>query len=247
MNMDLAQYEQIQPNTEFEGLTWLLPNQHCAWRVQTLLTKEPDTIAWIASMQPGDVLYDIGANMGQYSMLAAKRGVRVHAFEPEAQNFALMVRNIVMNNLAELITPWPVAMSNLAGLEILHLSTLVAGGSCHAYGAPINYQGESKKFPFKQGSCATTLDIFARHHDFPTHIKIDVDGFEHKVIEGGFTTLERCKSVLIEINRNYPAHRDFILPRMANLGYTYDEELAETARRKDGPFKDVGNIIFTRS
>lgn len=244
--MELAEYEAIVPNAQCEGLTWLLPNQHCAWRVSTLLTKEPDTIAWIQKMGSGDVLYDIGANMGQYSMLAAKRGVRVHAFEPEAQNFALLVRNIAMNNLSGLITPWPVALSNQSGFEQLHLSTLIAGGSCHSYGDSRDFKGEPKKFPFVQGSCATTLDQFCRHHDCPTFIKIDVDGFEHKVIEGGYETLKRAKSVLIEINTNYPAHMDFILPRMANLGFEYDSAQAESSRRKEGPFTGVGNIIWYR-
>lgn len=245
--MDLSEYEQIVPNAQFEGLTWLTPNQHCAWRVQTLLTKEPDTIRWINSMQPGELLYDVGANMGQYSMLAAKRGVNVHAFEPEGQNFALMVRNIQLNELGGLITPWPVALSSLCGLEVLHMSTLIAGGSCHSYGDSRDFRGSEKKFPFKQGSCATTLDVFARQHGYPQHIKIDVDGFEHKVIEGGFVTLGKCKSVLIEINRNYPAHMDYIMPRMENLGFTYDPHEANEAMRKDGPFKDVGNIIWHRS
>lgn len=244
--MNLQEYEQIVPNAVACDLTWLTPNQHCAWRVQTLLTKEPDTIAWIGRMQPGDLLYDVGANMGQYSMLAAKRGVQVHAFEPEGQNFALMVRNIAINELGGLITPWPIALSNQIGFQLLHLSTLIAGGSCHSYGDSRDFRGEQKKFPFNQGSCATTLDSFARQHGYPHHIKIDVDGFEHLVVEGGHETLKRAKSVLIEINRNYPAHMDYVLPRMANLGFNYDAATAEAAMRKEGPFKDVGNIIFYR-
>src|SRR5688572_2023380 len=104
--MTLDEYEKIIPNAKVDGLTFLTPNSHCAWRVQTLYTKEPDTIAWINRMKPGDVLFDVGANMGQYSLLAAQRGVRVHAFEPEAQNFALLVRNIIVNNLTDPVTAW---------------------------------------------------------------------------------------------------------------------------------------------
>lgn len=244
--MDLAEYERIIPNAQAEGITWLTPNQHCAWRVQTLLTKEPDTIQWLRQMTPEEVLFDVGANCGQYSLLAAKAGVRVHAFEPEAQNFALLIRNIALNNLSERCTAWPVALSDHLSMDILHLSTMLPGGSCHSYGESKDFHGHEKTFPFSQGSISTTLDHFSAKYGPPDHIKIDVDGFEHLVIAGGDVTLNRAKSVLIEINTHYDQHMNYVLPRMENLGYTYDLSQAEESRRKEGPFKDVGNIIFWR-
>lgn len=244
--MDLAQYEQLIPNVQAEGLTFITPNQHCAWRVATLLTKEPDTIAWIRSMKPGEVLFDIGANMGQYAMLAAKQGLTVHAFEPEAQNFALLVRNIAINNLSDFCIPWPVALSDWSTMDILHLSAMVAGGSCHAYGEALNFQGQPKQFPFKQGSMSQTLDFFTSRYAFADHIKIDVDGFEHKVIAGGDSTIRRAKSVLIEINTAYPEHQELIKQMTLEYGFNYDAAQAESSRRKEGPFKGVGNIIFYR-
>lgn len=251
--MTLDEYEQIIPNAKVDGLTFLTPNQHCAWRVQTLYTKEPDTIAWLNRMQPGDVLFDVGANMGQYSLLAAQRGVRVHAFEPEAQNFALLVRNIIINNLSDLCTAWPVALSNDVSLDILHLSSLIAGGSCHAFGESIDFHGKPRAFPHSQGSVAWTMDKFAHEHHnaegygtYPNYIKLDVDGFEHLVVEGGVKCVAHAKSVLIEINTAYPEHMALV-DRMTNgLGFNYDEAQALESRRKDGPFKGVGNIIFYR-
>ena len=64
-----------------------------------MYTKEKDTIAWIDSMQPGETFIDIGANMGIYTIYAAKRGLKVIAFEPEAQNYALLCRSIMINEL----------------------------------------------------------------------------------------------------------------------------------------------------
>lgn len=216
--LTLDEYEKIVPNAKVDGITFLTPNTHCAWRVQTLYTKEPDTIAWIRNMQDGQVLFDIGANMGQYSLLAAKQGVKVHAFEPEAQNFALLVRNIAINGLSNLITPWPVALSDHVSLDILHLSGMLPGGSCHAYGDSKDFRGNDHQFPFSQGSCATTLDHFCAKYGHADHIKIDVDGFEHLVIKGADVTLTKAKSVLIEINTQYPEHMEYVLPRMAELG-----------------------------
>lgn len=242
--MELHEYERLIPNVQAEGLTWITPNQQTAWRIETLLTKEPDTIQWIRSMEPGETLFDIGANIGQYALLAAKKGVTVHAFEPEAQNFALLIRNIAINKLQN-ITAWPVALSDHLSMEVLHLSSLFPGGSCHSYGDSVNYKGEEKPFPFQQGSISTTLDHFIARYGVPTHIKIDVDGFEHKVIKGiSDVVLGRIRSVLVEINTHYPEHVNYILPRFRDLGFTYDEEQIQAARRKEGPFEGVGNYIF---
>lgn len=243
--MELQEYEQLQPHVVLDGITFMTPNMHCAWRVDTLYTKEADTIEWIKGMQPGEVLYDVGANMGQYSLFAAHRGIKVFAFEPEAQNFALLCRNVAINKMSARLTAFPLALAEKPGISELHLSAMMAGGSCHAFDQPIDFRGNHKQFPFIQGSVATTIDIFASRYAKPDHIKIDVDGFEHLVIEGAKCTLSGVKSVLIEINRNYPAHT-VLVDCMLTLGFTYDEATAESARRKEGPFTNVGNIIFMR-
>jgi FkbM family methyltransferase len=199
---------------------------------------------WLRNMNAGETLFDIGANMGQYSMLAAKAGVKVHAFEPEAQNFALLVRNIAINELGSMIVPWPVALSDHLSLDILHLSGMVAGGSCHSYGESTDFRGNEHAFPFSQGSCSTTLDHFSAAYSHADHIKIDVDGFEHLVVKGGLVTFSKAKTVLIEINTAYPEHMEYVLPKMSELGFNYDSAQAEESRRKEGPFKGVGNIIF---
>lgn len=244
--MTLDEYEKIIPNVQAEGLTWITPNQHVAWRIETLLTKEPDTIAWIRAMNPDEVLFDIGANIGQYSLLAAKKGVTVHSFEPEAQNFALLVRNIAINKLSN-VTAWPVALDNHLSMSVMHLSCLFAGGSCHSYGDSINFHGEKHDFPYSQGAISTTLDHFIGRYGQPTHIKIDVDGFEHRVLQGiNDDFLSRCRSVLVEINTHYPEHMEEILPRMQRLGFTFDQDQVDAARRKEGPFDGIGNYIFWR-
>lgn len=242
--MNLSEYEQMQPHVSLDGLVFLTPNSHCAWRVDTLYTKEPDTIAWINAMQPGDVLYDVGANMGQYSLYAAKRGIRVHAFEPESQNFALLCRNIAVNKLGDLITPWPIALTDKEGLDQFYVTTLIPGGSCNSFGEQVDYHLQHKQFAFNQGCYGTRLDKMCQHHEYPTHIKIDVDGLEHKVLNGALMTLNAgVRSVLVETNTHLPEHLG-IDSAMRALGFTPDLETAEKARRKEGPFAGIGNIIY---
>lgn len=243
--MKLEEFEQLHPHVLTDGLTFLTPNTHCAWRVDTLLTKEPDTIEWLGQMKSGEVLFDVGANMGQYSMLAAKHGVIVHAFEPDSQNFALMCRNFALNKLKGKITPWPIAFTDHTGLDTFYVTNVMYGGSCNSFGDQVDYHLQPKKFKFEQGCFGTEIDRFAEELAIPDHIKIDVDGLEHKVLAGAITTLNFVQSVLVELNTRLPEHQA-IFDVMAKYGLKPDMATAEKARRKEGAFKGVGNVIFFR-
>lgn len=248
--MNIEDYEALQPNMVYETfdgqkITYLTPNRHCAWRVSSLDTKEEDTIAWLKGMKPGEVLFDVGANMGQYSLIAAKKGLTVHAFEPESQNFALLCRNIGINNLGNLVTAWPLALSEAAGFDYFYVQSLQVGGSCSSYAEEVNFNLQPKQYAVRQGSSAITMDAFTDRFGFPTHVKIDVDGLEHKVIAGMGATLCQASSVLVETNRNLPEHLA-IYEIMEDHGLFPDEETAEVARRKEGAFTNIGNVIFYR-
>lgn len=174
------------------------------WRARTLFDKEPETIAWIRSFSPDDVFFDVGANVGVFSIYAGRRGARVFAFEPEAGNYALLNRNIASNQLSGKVRAFPVALSDVAGFDTLRLSSLAAGAALHTYGTDVGFNGERMPSVFEQGCLAMTLDELVYTHGFPhpTHIKIDVDGLEGKVIQGAQKVLrdERLRDLLIEIN-----------------------------------------------
>ena len=85
-------------------------------RVRAYLTREPETVEWIAEyVKSQDVFYDIGANIGLYSIFAAKlhRGdLKVYSFEPESQNYASLNRNVYLNGLSDAITTLCMAVSD---------------------------------------------------------------------------------------------------------------------------------------
>lgn len=256
MNITLDQYETIHPNMLYKfgakedgahvhELTFLTPNRHCAWRVSSLDTKEPDTIAWLAKMQPGETLFDVGANMGQYSLIAAKYGLIVHAFEPESQNFALLCRNIALNKLGVQVMPWPICLSDKQSIDSFYVQSLQAGGSCSSYGDSVNFHLQPKKYAVTQGSMAVTMDSFAENYGTPDHVKIDVDGLEHKVVAGMSALLYRVKSVLVEINTGLSEHLRIMDIMRAN-DLVLDQETADAARRTEGAFAGIGNMIFYR-
>jgi FkbM family methyltransferase len=184
--------------------SFVCPNRVVAWRARTFLTKEPETLEWIDTFAPGDVMFDIGANIGLYSIYAASRSVTVVAFEPESQNHALVQQHIFLNGLADRITCVDVAISDREGVDYLYVSRFRAGESMHNFGAAEDWQQRPFTPSFRQGIVSFSLDGFLRFQPepFPTHVKIDVDGIEAKVIRGAARTLRdpRLKSLLVEFD-----------------------------------------------
>ena len=152
-------------------------------------TKEPFTVDWLdSSFGPGEVLYDIGANVGPYTLIAAKLGGRVVAFEPSPTSYADLCRNAALND-AEVIA-LPFALWDETRLVDFAFRTLRPGDAQHRVvdgggGTPI---------------VAARLDDLVREYDLPpaTHVKLDVDGGEAAVIRGGPGTFGRCRTVIVE-------------------------------------------------
>lgn len=233
-----------------QTLRFHAPNRMTQWRVESLFTKEPDTVAWLRSMQAGEVLVDVGANVGMYSVFAAMvRGVRVIAFEPESQNYALLNRNIALNQLSGTVTAYPLALSDRSGADALYLSDFSEGGSCHSFGEQVGFDLKPRASAFSQGAFSVPLDqlVSAGSVPVPDHIKLDVDGFEHKVLAGAAQTLKnpKVKSVLIELNTHLEEHRQAI-QRLEAHGFSYDPAQAKSALRSSGAFEGVGEFIFRR-
>jgi FkbM family methyltransferase len=231
-------------------VTYSTPNRLIKWRVATLFTKEPETIAWIAGFQPGEVLLDVGANVGMYTIWAAKaRGVRVFAFEPESQNFALLYKNIVLNDVMDLVTGYCSALSDEEAFSLLYLSDFSAGSSCHTFGESLDHNLRPREIGVGQGCISTTLDrlVAAGVLPVPQHIKMDVDGLEHKVLAGARRTLAdpRVKSILVEVNTNLPEHRR-IVEELGAAGFAHSADQVEAARVREGPFEGVANYVFRR-
>jgi len=250
----LEDYEKLMPTcfVAHEGVQigWHTPSMHLKWRVDSLFTKEPCTIDWIAGMGRGEVLVDVGANVGMYTVWAAKtRGLRVYAFEPEAQNYGLLNRNIVLNGLGGSVKAYCVALSDQAGFSELHLSEFRAGGSCHSLGEQVDFKHQPARPAFSQGCISARLDDLVRDGVVPApqHIKVDVDGFEPKVIAGAAEVLRggKVRSLLVEVNRNLPDHLQMVA-ELGALGFVHDPAQVARAERKQGTFKGCAEYVFQR-
>jgi hypothetical protein len=75
--------------------------------------KEPDTVNWIDKyIDKNSIFYDIGSNIGAYSLIAASRGSFVVSIEPAFQNYYKLQKNISLNYMDNLIEAFPVSLSN---------------------------------------------------------------------------------------------------------------------------------------
>lgn len=253
-DMTIEEYEALTPHARVtvgdKEIIYATPNAVALWRARTLFEKEPATTGWIAEFTDADVLLDVGANVGTYSVLAAAGyGARVFAFEPESQNFALLCLNVALNRLGDKVTAWPAAISDEAGFATLYMSEFKAGSSCHAFGEALDFNLQPFRTPITQGAVAATVDGLVADGviEVPTRIKIDVDGMEHKVITGAAKTLadKRVDSLVVELNPALAEHRG-VIERLAELGFAYDPAQAAASARKEGDFEGIGEYVFRR-
>lgn len=225
------------------------PNQSSRWRVKSFFDKEPETLVWLNSIPRGDLLIDVGANVGMYSIYAAiECGLKVIALEPESQNYALLNENIFYNGVSERVLAYPYAVGDKNGHDLLHLSKWGAAGSCHAAGEMVAFNGTSFSPVFSQGAIVARLDDIVNADLVDrAHLKIDVDGFEPKVVSGACELIESgvIKSLLVEINRNLDSHRALVSD-LCNLGFAFSDEQVELSIRRSGPFEGCANYIFAR-
>jgi FkbM family methyltransferase len=180
--------------------------------------KEPETVEWLErTFARGCVLYDVGANVGAYSLVAAAAGgpsSRIIAIEASPFTFASLCGNILLNDFTERITPLQLLLTERAGVRSFVLGSTVAGEASHP-GELVGGRGLDL--------AAIPLDEAVRLLRLPqaTHLKIDVDGGEDAVLDGAVATLRSptLMHVLIEVESGR-TDLDHVERTLADAGLT---------------------------
>jgi FkbM family methyltransferase len=200
-----------------------------AWRARTLLEKEEGTIRWIRGcVQAGEVFYDIGANIGLYTLLAARRvgphGL-VYAFEPHVANVQSLLANIALNQLSQ-VKVLSCALHEQEGFFDFNYYAAEAGTSM----SQLNDARDSHDRPFQPAFAeykyAVTLDKLAAGGAIrpADHIKIDVDGNELLIVRGMRGLLRGDhppRTIQVEINAR---HKQDLYPLLDEAGYQLAEK-----------------------
>jgi FkbM family methyltransferase len=181
-------------------------------RCMKMFIKEPGTCDWIMEeVRPGEIFFDIGANIGIYTVLAARctgENGRVFAFEPHCPSFSRLLDNIRVNNFEHIVTPCNFALHDQQGFFPFNYFSGDAATSHSQIGsAPgdskLEFQPEISELKY-----SASIDSLIATKEFPPphHIKIDVDGNEFAILRGMSTLMkssQRPKSIQVEIDKPY--------------------------------------------
>lgn len=238
------------------GLKFFVESKIEQYRCDTFFTKEPETLLWIETYLEGSrVFYDIGANVGLYTMYAAMKHPEctVYAFEPFLPNYTRLVENVRLNGLDNVI-PLYCALSDAPGIERLYIRDDEVGASGHQITKPVDEWGNGYEAKGVLHVISERLDGLIERYSLPVanNVKIDVDGVEERIIDGmvGLIGQEDLNSVLIEVNHSTTNYTR-IKGLFEDNGFTVENEINSSPehsrfRRAKTRYKDVENVVFSR-
>lgn len=207
-------------------------------RCMKMFIKEPGTCDWIKNeVRPGEIFYDVGANIGVYTILAATRtgkNGRVFAFEPHCGSFLRLLDNIRVNNLENIVTPCNFALHDQQGFFPFTYFSEEAATSHSQIGSSSDDSEMGFKPEISELKYSASIDSLIATKEFPPphHVKIDVDGNELKILQGMSTLLkspQRPKTIQVEIDEPY---KEDIMSFMALHNYTLSAKHYSRARLK---------------
>ena len=225
---------------KFQELFLTLNSESALHYRVTSAKREPSTVKWIEGLLPEAIFFDIGANVGAYSLIAASQNnvLQTFAFEPHYANFNSLKRNVAVNGFGEKIVAVNIALSRSSGLGPFHhwdeYDAGEVGSSGHQFGESVTEDGNIFSPVYTETIMGMSIDEFCTMMAVvPTDIKIDVDGIELELLKGGSTILanREVRSVMIECNIG----TDKIISLMNDAGFTVDST------------SEHNNILFIRN
>jgi FkbM family methyltransferase len=235
-------------------MKFYIPNRLVDWRIKSFHTKEPETLEWIDSFEEGSCFWDIGANIGLYSIYSASKlnKIKVFSFEPSTSNLRVLSRNISINSFSRKISVLPFALSDKKGIHISSLkeSIFVEGAAENAFSVNFNWEGEIFNSNNEYNTVGTSIDYLVNNNiiDIPNYIKIDVDGIEHLILKGGIETLKskKLKSVSVEINDDFKVHNKECIKILKSCGFKFHQK-KHSEMFDNSKYSKVYNYIFKKN
>lgn len=231
------------------SLIFSTPNKLNQYRANSFSIKEPETLDWIDSIPDGAVLWDIGANVGLYSCYAAKsRKCRVYAFEPSVFNLELLARNIYLNDLVDQITIIPLPLSNSLKVSTLNMTSIDWGGALSTFGENYGDDGKplDKAFVFSTVGMSIEQAVSLLKIPQPTHIKMDVDGLEHLILEGGGSVLKQISELAIEVNEDFAEQAINVMKHCGEAGLVFKAKKHSAIFENNSRFGNTYNQVWYR-
>ena len=201
------------------------------WELQYAYDTERSVMEEILrELKPNDVFWDVGANLGFYSLLAANcSGVDVAAFEPHPTTVKRLRKNVELNNKKSAIKVLNVALSDSEGRARFDPMELDSHGRAHLASDEISGIIEVQT---SSGDKLIETGIVPR----PDIVKIDVEGAEHLVIKGMRSALLSCRVLFCEVHpmyiEKYGSSAEDLEKTLKNMGFSVEK----IQRRVDGTY-----------
>ena len=249
-------YDKVKINEK--NTIFFSPNPVINWRVKSLYSKEPETLEWINSFDKNNnnIFWDIGANIGLYSIYAAQKhdNLKIISFEPSTSNLRVLSRNISINNLQDKITINQIPLNDKENIHVpMYEPEFIEGWAMNSYGSPTDYEGKNFQAKQKYNLFGTNINFLLDNNilKIPNYIKIDVDGIEDLVLRGAKNLLKdnNLKELSIEMNPTNLEQYKFINKFMEENSF---KQMISTNSRllNDKDYKlglnEIVNVIFKR-
>jgi FkbM family methyltransferase len=190
------------------GMRWIVGSgNHGYWLGTYELDKQK---SFYCSLKKGDVAYDLGANVGYYSLLASQAvgsTGRVVCFEPSLRNIGYLRRHLRLNSISN--------------CDVIEAAVSSSNGIAFFDHGPNSFEGHLAKESENTASVKTvSLDSLVSSGQLqpPTVVKCDIEGAEHEALLGARSTLERFSPIIFLATHGPDMHKrccDFL----SNLGY----------------------------
>lgn len=219
------------------GMTGATGNIYCG------LHEYQDMALVLHALRPGDLFADVGANIGSYTVLAAgAAGATCLSFEPHPATFAHLLDNVRLNDLGPMVTARNIALgassaslSFTAGLDTVNHVLAEGEVVSDAIHVPVE--------PLDSVLSGAALTV----------MKIDVEGFETEVLNGGSEAFQSSSliAVIMELNGSglrYGYDESYLHARM--LGWGFAPASYDPVRRTVTPVQSRsavdGNTLYVR-
>ena len=236
-------------------VNFFVPNQITQWRVETFFTKEPETLEWIDSFSDNKkiIFWDVGANIGLYSIYAALKypDIEIISFEPSTSNLRILSRNISINQLEEKIKINQLPLTKDQNQYLMfEESEFIEGSAINTFGAGIDFEEKPMQPKNRYKIFGTNINHLIKNNilSIPNYIKIDVDGIEHLILEGASDHLDNSeiRSMSIELNENFKDQVNGVLKIMDKSNFRFKHKKRASILDDSHKFSKTFNYIFEK-
>ncbi len=200
---EFAQSLSLKKTINFDGKKIIFRTGHgrLRWRAVSFFEEEPLMIEWIRSFSKQDIFLDIGANVGIYTLAALTKNCKVYSVELDPKNVSILFDNLYLNKFFDNCLVLPFAIGDTNKIEKIYYRDFSIGDALQSIGKETQLPTIMGKKFFANQIVFNLDHIFNQFSlEYPTKVKIDVDGNEKIVMEGAKDLISNCNEIYIEDN-----------------------------------------------